>query len=666
MNRAGAKKEIARLRREIARHDRLYYVRNEPEISDREYDLLYQRLVALENEFPEYVTPDSPTRRVGGEPLKEFRTVEHRIRMLSLDNTYSEQEVRDFDERIRKTLGAPVIYETTLKVDGVAVSLAYEDGRLARGATRGDGVRGDDITQNLRTIRSIPLVIATDDRGLRDIEVRGEVYLPKRMFADLNREREKTGEPLFANPRNAAAGTLKLLDPRAVAGRGLDIFIHTVPRSPGKVHPSHHATLQKLRDAGFRTVEHARLCPDMGAVFDYINEWRERRHGLEYEVDGLVIKVDDFALRERLGYTTKSPRWAIAFKYPARQASTILREIQLQVGRTGRITPVAVLDPVTLSGSTIARATLHNEDEIDRRDIRIGDHVVIEKGGEVIPKVVGVLEAERTGREKKFRFPGKCPVCGQRIYRLPEEADWRCVNSSCPAQIKGKVLHFASRTAMDIQGLGDVLVDKLVNLGLVRGFDGLYRLEAQTLAGVERMGERSAANLIESIEKSKAQPFVNVLYALGIQHVGLNAARLLAENYSSIDDIMNASVEQLTDIPGIGGVIAESIGNYFSIRQNLDMVRNLRQAGLRFSSERGRTKAGKLLGKTFVFTGELSRLSRHKAQEMVRARGGRASSSVSKKTDYVVQGAGAGSKLKQAQKLGIRIITEDEFLKLVR
>ncbi|MBE0433856.1 NAD-dependent DNA ligase LigA, partial [candidate division WOR-3 bacterium] len=407
-------------------------------------------------------------------------------------------------------------------------------------------------------------------------------------------------------------------------------------------------------------------CRNIDEVFDCIEDWREKRHGLEYEVDGLVVKIDDFTSRDRLGSTAKSPRWAIAFKYPARQASTVLKEIQLQVGRTGRITPVALLDPVFLSGSTISRATLHNEDEIIRRDIRVGDHVLIEKGGEVIPKVIGVLKAKRTGRERTFRFPEKCPACRQKIYRLPDEADWRCVNSACPAQIKGKILHFASRTAMDIEGLGDVLADKFVDLGLVRGFDGLYRLDVETLANVERMGKRSAENLVQAIERSKQKPFVNVLYALGIPHVGISVAHLLVDQYGSIEDIMNASVEQLTGIPGVGEVIAESINNYFNVKQNAGTVYNLKKAGLNFTTSTPRRRKGTLAGKTFVFTGELRRMSRREAHELVRDLGGRASSSVSRRTDYVVKGTEPGSKLQEALKLGIVIITEDEFLKLVR
>ncbi|MDH4211423.1 MAG: NAD-dependent DNA ligase LigA [candidate division WOR-3 bacterium] len=659
-----AKKRIERLRRELDYHDYRYYVLNQPEISDIEYDRLYKELEELERAHPEYVTPDSPTQRVGGEPLREFKTVEHRIKMLSLDNTYSEQEVRDFDKRIRKIVETPVKYETTLKIDGVAVTLNYQHGNFVRGATRGDGVYGDEITQNLRTIRSVPLHLLTEAADLQDIEVRGEVYLPKASFKALNREREKSGEPLFANPRNAAAGTLKLQDPRAVADRGLDIFIHTVPVSPGANYRSHYAVLRLLHEAGFKVIPHVELCRSIDEVFDYIAYWRDRRDKLDYEVDGLVIKVDDFHARETIGFTAKSPKWAIAFKYPARQAITELTDIQLQVGRTGRITPVALLDPVSLSGSTISRATLHNEDEIKRREIKIGDHVVIEKGGEVIPKVVEVVKEKRTGREKTFRFPSRCPVCNQKIYRLPDEADWRCVNSSCPAQIKGKILHFASRQAMDIEGLGYVLVNKLVDVGLVSGFDDIYRLDAATVADIERMGKTSAQNLIAGIDQSKKRPFTSVLYALGIPNIGINASHLLVEKFTNINSIVKASVEELIQIDGIGEILATSIKNYFSIKKNVDTINNLKKFGLNFSLKPVRTTESLLTGKTFVFSGELKSMTRDEAQEVVRKLGGHPSSSVSKKTDYLVKGIEPGSKYDKALRLGVKIIDEQKFLRM--
>jgi len=665
VNTKQAEKEVKSLRKAINHHNYLYYVLDQPEISDREYDMLYKKLEELEKQFPSLVTPDSPTQRVGGKPLKEFRTVEHRIKMLSLDNTYSKEEVRDFDQRVKKTVHVPFKYEATLKVDGVAVTLTYQEGMFVLGATRGDGVFGDDITQNLKTLRSIPLRMLTQETVLQNIEVRGEVYLPKEALRELNRAREKTGEPLFANPRNATAGTLKLLDAREVAKRGLDVFIHTVPEAPGPQYRSHYETLLALGRAGHRIIPHIRLCTDIDEVFVYIKEWQDKRDDLEYEVDGLVIKVDDFGARDRLGYTTKSPRWAIAYKYPARQAITRLEAIRLQVGRTGRITPVAVLQPVLLSGTTVSRATLHNEDEIRRKDIRINDQVVIEKGGEVIPKVVAVLKQKRSGKERVFNFPKKCPVCAQHIYRLPDEADWRCINSSCAAQIKGKILHFASRTAMDIEGLGYVLVDKLVEGHLVKRYDDLYRLDVKTLAAIERMGEKSAQNLVDSIEASKRREFVNVLYALGIPNIGFNASHLLVDHFDNVDALINAKVDELSIIHGIGQVLAESIIDYFKTKENLKLVTNLKKIGLKFRMQARKTKEQLLMGKSFVFTGELASMTREEAQALVRKYGGHPGSSVSKKTDYVVAGKEPGSKYEKAKSLGVKVLSEKEFLKML-
>lgn len=666
MKAAHAKKKIAQLRKEIHYHNYQYYVLNQPVITDYEYDKLYKRLEALERQFPQFITPDSPTQRIGGQPLQEFKTVEHRIKMLSLDNTYSEDEVREFDRRVRKSLSGKVTYEVTLKVDGVAVALHYEKGRFVLGATRGDGVHGDDITQNLRTIKAIPLIILSDDRDLMNIEVRGEVFLPKKSFDRLNRDREKTREPAFANPRNAAAGTLKLLDPQEVAKRGLDIFIHTIPKQPGAKYASHFQTLKKLGESGYKIIPHIRLCRTIEEVFEYIKEWHEKREELDYEVDGLVVKIDDFKSRDILGYTIKSPRWAIAYKYPARQSQTKLLDIQLQVGRTGRITPVAVLDPVLLSGTTISRATLHNEDEIRRKDIKIGDHVIIEKGGEVIPKVVGVVKKRRTGKEKPFHFPEICPVCGEKIYRLPHEADWRCVNSSCRAQIKGAILHLASRQAMDIEGLGSVLVEKLVDKGIVKGLGDIYELDQQTISSLERMGEKSAHNLIDAIEQSKGRDFERVLYALGIPNIGINASHLLAEEFGSIDNIIKAKSEDLSKIDGIGEVVAQSIINYFKSKENLRMIDNLRKKGVRLSATLRRSKDLFLKGKSFVFTGELDSMTRQETQALVRQYGGRPQSSVSKKTDFVVCGKTPGSKYDKAKKLGVKIIDEREFLEMIK
>ena len=659
-----AKKRIERLRKKIDKHNYLYYVLNKPIITDYEYDKLYKKLDELERQFPQLITLNSPTQRIGGQPVKEFKTVEHKIKMLSLANTYSEDEVREFDKRVKKVVGEDVKYEVTLKVDGVAVTLHYRNGQLVLGATRGDGVRGDDITQNLRMIRSIPLKLLTDDKELVNIEVRGEVFLPKKSFEKLNRKREEKGVPVFANPRNAAAGTLKLLDSKVVAKRGLDIFIHTIPRKPGAKYSSHYKTLKKLGDSGFKIIPYINLCSSIGEVIQYIKEWQSKRNNLDYEVDGLVIKVDTFSDRKTLCYTIKSPRWAIAYKYPARQTITKLKDIQLQVGRTGRVTPVAVLEPVLLSGSTISRATLHNEDEIKRKNIKIGDYVIIEKGGEVIPKVVSVVKDRRTGREKTFGFPKSCPVCGEKIYRLPEEADWRCVNSSCLAQIKGAILHFASRQAMDIEGLGYVLVDKLVEKELMRSFDDIYKLDIKTVAGLERMAEKSAQNLINAIRESKKKDLVNVLYALGIQNIGIHASNLLVDEFKSIDNIIKAKIEDLSKISGIGEVVAQSIKNYFRSKKNLILIEHLKKIGLRFIAGKKVTELS-LKDKVFVFTGDLESLTREEAQAVVRKLGGKPTSSVSKKTDFVVAGKNPGSKYNKAKKIIVKIITEQEFLKLI-
>jgi DNA ligase (NAD+) len=659
------KNAIEKLREKIRYHDHRYYVLNDPVISDQEYDGLYRSLAQLEEEHPEFITPDSPTQRIGGAPLESFVTVTHRIKMLSLDNTYNEEEVRDFFARTEKALEETPQYEVSLKIDGVAVTLLYRKGHLALGATRGDGIHGDDITQNLRTIRSIPLCIIPHHGDLLDIEVRGEVFLSKAAFQRLNDARERTGQSLFANPRNAAAGTLKLLDPTEVARRGLDIFVHTIPQRPGSRFTSHYETLKYLTKAGFKVVPHMVLCDSPDKVFNEIARWQERRKDLAYEVDGLVIKVDSFEHRELLGHTIKSPRWAIAYKYPAVQAITRLVAIQLQVGRTGRITPVARLEPVRLSGSTVSRATLHNEDEIERKDIRIDDHVVIEKGGEIIPKVVAVVTAQRTGKEKKFRFPKKCPVCAQPIIRLPGEADWRCINTGCPAQIKARILHYASRQAMDIEGLGETLVNTLVDNAIVKNIDDLYALDRSRIAGLERMGEKSADNLLASIEASKNKEFHRVLFALGIPNVGLNASYLLAEQFGSSRELIKASVEHLSEIPGIGEVIAKSIIKYFKNTANQHLMNRLQKYGVQFEREKSAVRQP-LLNKKFVFTGELETMTRNHAQELIRALGGMPATTISSKVDYVVAGKDPGSKLAKAKKLGIRVIKEEEFLDLVR
>jgi DNA ligase (NAD+) len=666
VKRPQARKEIKQLRKELNYHNYRYYVLNDPVISDQEYDRLYKKLQDLEAGFPEYITDDSPTQRVGGEPLKGFKPVEHTIKMLSLDNTYNRDEVMEFDTRVRKSLKKNVEYELTLKIDGVAVTLTYSNGVFQQGATRGDGQRGDDITPNLKAIRSIPLRMLTEDQELMDIEVRGEVFLPKKAFTELNKVRGEQGLPEFANPRNAAAGTLKLLDTAEVGRRGLDIFIHTIPVQPGPHYPSHYHVLQQLHECGFKIIPHQALCTSVAEVVDYIDAWQEKRFDLEYEVDGLVVKVDQFMDQKRLGNTIKSPRWAIAYKYPAQQAITQLKDIQLQVGRTGRVTPVAILEPVLLSGSTISRATLHNEDEIRRKDIRINDYVIIEKGGEVIPKIVSMIKDRRTGKEKEFHFPRECPVCREEIYRLPGEADWRCVNALCPSKLKRTILHFASRQAMDIEGLGEVIVDMLVDKGTIKDVADIYMLDKEMIADLDRMGEKSAENLVNAIKESTKREFVHVLYAMGIPHVGMHASYLLVEHFCSVGGIINAKLDDLKIIDGIGEVVAQSIKNYFKNKKNIRLIARLKKAGLQFKTRRPIVVSKRFQEKTFVFTGELEQMSRHEAEEMVRGLGGRASSSVSSRTDYVVTGRNPGSKLRKAQKLGIAIIDEREFINLVK
>jgi DNA ligase (NAD+) len=658
-------REAARLRREINRHNYRYYVQNAPEISDYDFDLLLKKLQALEGEHPELITPDSPTQRVGGQPLAEFAKVAHEIPMLSLENTYSYDELREFDERARKDV-PNIQYLVEQKVDGVAVALRYRNGKLVLAATRGDGVTGDDVTANVRTIRSVPLELLTDNPNLQTFEVRGEAVLPKQQFAEINREREEEGEVLFANPRNACAGTLKSLDPKLVARRKLDLFIHTIPAPPSKACATDLEVLDALTKAGFKVVPHSRLFDSVEGVIEYCREWDTRRETLPYEVDGMVAKVNSFVQRDELGQTAKSPRWAVAFKYPPKQATTVIRKIELGVGRTGVVTPVAVMDPVFLSGSTISHSTLHNMDEIARKDIRVGDTVVIEKAGEVIPQVVKVIDQEkRPANRRPYKMPEQCPSCQSKLVKEGEEVAWRCVNASCPAQIKRRLGHFVSRDALDIEGFGQVLVETLVDKNLIRDFADLYHLDRKTFLDLERIGEKSSQNLVAALEQSKQRPYANLLYALGIRHVGITVARLLVQSFPAVEDLEQATQEQISEISGIGPVIAESILNFFHDEENIRLIERLRKAGLQLAQPRS-TGPRPLAGKTFVFTGGLQHHTREGAEELVVALGGRASSSVSKKTDYVVAGTEPGTKYDKAQKLGVEILSEAEFEKLTK
>jgi DNA ligase (NAD+) len=635
----------------------------QPEISDYDYDQLLKRLQQLEEQRPELVTPDSPTQRVGGEPLEEFRSVSHEVPMLSLDNTYSYDELREFDVRVRKTVLHPV-YLAELKIDGVAVSLTYEGHRLVRGATRGDGVRGDDITLNIRTVKSIPLVLRRKRRASGHFEVRGEVYLPRARFGEINREREEEGLPVFANPRNAAAGTLKLLDPAMVQKRGLDCFIHTVPRSPDRRLEADWDVLQALMELGFRTVPETRRLEGIDAVIEHCERWASRRRGLGFDVDGMVVKLDRFADRDELGMTEKSPRWAVAYKYPPEQAETVVRRILVNVGRTGTATPVAEMDPVFISGTTVTHASLHNMDEIRRKDVRQGDTVIIHKAGEIIPQVLKVVKKKRKRGRRRFKMPAECPVCRARLFKEAGEVAWRCVNASCPAMVKGRLLHFASRGALDIEGLGEKLVDQLVDQRIVGNLADLYALTAEQVADLDRMGQKSAGNLVSALEAGKQRPFHRLLYGLGIRHVGSHVARVLVQRFGSMEEIRDADPDDVAAVPGIGSAVAESVRNFFADRENVELVERLADAGLRMKDESaGGPKP--LLGNKFVLTGTLAGWTREQASELIVSLGGAVSSSVSKKTDYVVAGDAAGSKLDRAKSLGVRVLTEDEFRALV-
>lgn len=658
-----AAKRVKQLCEQLEEHNRRYYEEAAPSISDRDYDRLYKELVDLETKFPDLVSPDSPTQQVGGKPLKAFEQVTHRAPMLSLDNTYSEEEVGDFYARISKLLPnekIPVVIEP--KVDGVAVSLLYENGKLRYAATRGDGVVGDDITQNIRTIRSVPERL----RGAapKVLEVRGEVYMDKRGFEKLNDERKKADLPLFMNPRNAAAGSLKQLDPNIVAKRPLGVVFYGTGATEGVDVDLHSKIFPFLKKLGLPATEKWWVADSVEEILKRIHELDKVRRDFAYQTDGAVVKVDSFAQRERLGFTAKSPRWAIAYKYEAERVETRLIDIIVQVGRTGTLTPVAVLDPVIVSGSTVSRATLHNEDEIKRKDIRIGDAVVIEKAGEVIPAVVEVRTEARTGKEKKFRMPSTCPVCGSKVVKDEGQVALRCINSQCPAQLKRRIEHFASRGAMDIEGLGEMMVEQLVDKDLVRDVSDIYQLTAEKMSVLERMGEKSIANLLSAIEASKTRPLWRLIFGLGILHVGVSSSRALADHFRGLDKLMKASVEELQRIPDVGEVVGQSIHDFFQEKRNRQMIERLRELGVRPQIEPRKTSDSGITGSTWVITGTLSQ-PRDEIAERIIARGGKVSGSVSKKTTYVLAGEEAGSKLNKAKQLGIRIIDEAEFRKLI-
>ena len=660
------KNEIESLRKTIHGHDYKYYVKNSPSISDREYDSLYYRLKELERKYPQWVTSDSPTQRVGGKVEQRFQPIAHPVPMLSLDNTYNVDEVRAFHQRIIK--GLPDVaedsieYTVELKIDGLAVALTYEAGRLVRGATRGDGKKGEDITANLKTIRSIPLEISSEP--FKKIEVRGEVYMPKKEFQRLNTIREMEGESPFANPRNAAAGALRVLDPAITDSRKLGIFIYTVGFLDNNICKTHLELQQTLASLRFPINEHNRLCSNFEDTIATIEEWRQRKNNLDYEVDGLVIQLNSLAHRKKLGNTSKFPRWAVAYKYEAEQVETEILKIVCQVGRTGSITPVAYLEPVFVSGSTVSRATLHNEDEIKRKDIRVGDRVVIEKAGEIIPKVVRLVDP--TGKRKApFAMPTVCPECQMEIFRPKGEAAWRCVNAICPAQLKERLKHFASRKAMDIDHMGPAVIEQLVESGRVKSFSDLYTLKKDEVAGLERLAEKSAQNLIDAIEKSKSAGLSRLLFGLGIRHVGQRAASILAETFRSIKNLRTIPYENIESVIEIGPVIAESLKSFFDQKTNLQDIENLSSMGVVVEEQGEARKEGVLTGKQFVLTGTLSKISRNEAKEKIESLGGRVTSSVSGKTDFLVAGKDAGSKLAKAKVLKITVLDEKELQKII-
>lgn len=668
MDSTQASRRIAELRRLIRHHNRLYYTENHPEISDREFDALLRELEDWERRFPELDDPQSPTHRVGGEPLTDFRTVRHPVPMLSLQNTYSEEEVRDFDARLHRWLeiDGPIAYVVELKIDGVAVALHYRRGDFTLGVTRGDGAQGDDVTLNLRTVRSLPLTLETGPGDLPEaIEVRGEVYFPRQAFEALNRTRREADEKPFANPRNAAAGTLKLLDPREVAARPLAIFVYQWVDAPRAGLGTQAAVLDRLRALGLPVNPHARRVASLEEALVAIHEWQERRRTLDYDTDGMVLKLDDLTCHERLGATSKAPRWGIAYKFETEEAITCVREIRLQVGRTGVVTPVAELEPVPLGGTVVKRATLHNADEVARLDVRVGDWVTLEKGGEIIPKVTGVLASRRTGSEPSFAFPTSCPVCGDPLEREEGEVAVRCVNEHCPAQLKRGLLHYASRGGMEIDGLGEALVEQLVDRGLVRDIADLYRLTSDGLAALERMGPRSAANLMQAIDAARHRPLARVLFALGIRHVGANVARLLARAYPSVDTLAAAEETALSEIEGVGPTIAASVHRYFARPETTRLVARLRAAGVQLEAAAEPHPGGTLSGLTFVLTGTLQGMTREDVRARIEALGGHVASSVSQRTDYVIAGEKPGSKLERARELGIRVLDEKGLRDLI-
>lgn len=663
MDRQAAIKRIEELRELLHKYNYEYYVLDRPSVPDAEYDRLMQELIALEEQYPDLKTKDSPSQRVGGEALDAFRKVEHRTPMLSLANAFNEGDLRDFDRRVRQEAGDDVAYVCELKIDGLAVSVRYEDGYFVQGATRGDGVTGEDITENLKTIRSLPLRLNEPVT----LEARGEAYMPKASFERLNEQRRERGEELFANPRNAAAGSLRQLDPKIAASRHLDLFVYGLANAEELGIASHSAALDYLQRLGFKVNPERRRCANIDEVVRFVKEWHEKRPHLPYEIDGIVVKVDSFAQQEQLGATAKSPRWAIAYKFPAEEVVTKLIDIELNVGRTGVVTPTAILEPVRVAGTTVQRATLHNEDFIREKDIRIGDSVIIKKAGDIIPEVVNVVPDRRTGEEVPFAMPTHCPECGSELVRLEGEVALRCINPKCPAQIREGLIHFVSRQAMNIEGLGEKVVSQLFREGLIHDVADIYRLTKEQLIGLERMGEKSATNLLHAIEASKQNSLERLLFGLGIRHVGAKAAKVLAEHFETMDRLQAATKEELMAIHEVGEKMADSIVTYFSKPEVKELLNELRAYGVNMEYKGPKTpKIGDVhsyfAGKTVVLTGKLESLSRNEAKEKIEQLGGKVTGSVSKNTDLVIAGADAGSKLAKAQQLNIEIWDEARFL----
>ncbi|MFZ0611131.1 MAG: NAD-dependent DNA ligase LigA [Desulfobacterales bacterium] len=662
-----ATQRVAALRAALHHHNHRYHVLDDPEISDAEYDALVRELIRLETEYPDLASPDSPTARVGAAPLTKFDTVRHAAPMLSLDNGFDDGDIRAFDERVRRQIGEqPVLYTAEPKMDGVAVNLAYEQGRLVTAATRGDGVTGEVITANVKTIPAVPLVLrdSPDGKAPRLLEVRGEIFLEREGFKRLNAERLAQGRPLFANPRNAAAGSLRQLDSRITARRPLRIYVYGVGAMDEPGVTTHADLLRHLQQLGFRINPLTRRAITIDQVLEFHGELQEKRHGLPYEIDGMVIKVDRLSDQLRLGSTSRSPRWAMAYKFPAVQATTTVAAIEVQVGRTGKLTPVAHLKPVRVGGVTVSRATLHNEDEVRKKDVRIGDQVLVQRAGDVIPEVVKVIESRRSGTEIRFDMPKTCPACGAAVVRAEKEAATRCVNANCPAQIKERLRHFASKGAFDIDGLGDKIIDQMVEKKILASFADVFTLDRQTLEGLERMADKSARNLIERIDSSRRISLERFLYALGISHVGEHIAGILAQHFPTLEDVSQAAREDLEAIAGIGPIVADSVVAFFSRPENRDVLGRLRQNGVIIRQEDQGQRAT-LDGLTFVLTGTLAGLTRRQAKEMIAAAGGKVSGTVSRQTNYLVAGSEAGTKLQRAQELGVPVIDEDKLRRLI-